>query len=117
MQSDIPVEQQLQRSPTGTTTASSAASNDRLPFVSVVDSPFGLLALTVSDPSSYFPLFPVFADDAGEQDVSELLDNALGLLDAVQVCLFVCFCGFVNGGVDRTFLANCSSLKRATTAQ
>lgn len=55
------------------------------PFVSVVESPFGPLALSVHDPSSYCPKFPVFADDAGEQDLQLLLEQGLEMLDTVQV--------------------------------
>lgn len=53
--------------------------------VSIVESPFGPLALTIQDASSYCPNFPIFADDAGEQDVYVLLENGLEMLDGVQV--------------------------------
>lgn len=56
----------------------------RPPFTSVVDSPFGPLGLMVYDPSSYCPRYPVFSDDAGEQDVQEMLEHGLAVLDCVQ---------------------------------
>lgn len=52
--------------------------------MSVVNSPFGPLGLTVYDPTSYWSRFPVFSDDAGDQDVQLLLEHGLEMLDAVQ---------------------------------
>lgn len=74
--------------PASDSTDEVSTEDDRRPrHVSVVDSPFGPLALTVKDPSSYCSSFPVFADDAGEQDLQELLEHGLTMLDAVQVSL------------------------------
>lgn len=62
-----------------------SSESSRPTYVSIVESPFGPLALTVNDPSSYSPHFPVFADDAGEQDVQVLLEHGLEMLDTIQV--------------------------------
>lgn len=69
-------------------TPSGPVESDSRPdiMLSVVDSPFGPLGLTVNDPTSYCPNFPVFADDSGDQDVYYLIDHGFEMLDGVQVC-------------------------------
>lgn len=57
--------------------------------VSIVDSPFGPLGLTVHDPTSYCKCFPIFSDDAGDQDVQLLLEHGVEMLDGVQVRIVI----------------------------